>query len=564
MKITIIDRVLSMPSQVARDWSNNFPSLFSAGVTMPATRHLIICLAAVLALDRSMAPAQEARGKTILLIDDHDILYRAGLKRVLQPARRHSDKALLGIATPWETAIGYTSVYRDPRTGAYQLWYQAYVGNRAGDRRFRCVVCYAESKDGIHFKRPELALFPYKEHKKTNIVLIGNGGYGDRYGCSVLVDPREPEPARRYKMAYYDWSLKNGREEPGLHVAFSPDGIHWTKHEHGPLLPTLYGGQGLQPPFADEGAYKETPVQGKPPRKAWAYPLTMSDVIDVFWDPVRQVFVIIDKFWIDAPDGGAAWRNALGRTESKDFIHWSKPQLVLAPDEDDNPEVEFHGAPAFFHKGRYFALNQNMYRRGSLAIDIELITSRDGFTWQRPFRKDFFLARSDKGLFDSRSIFTNSTPIVHGDEIRFYYGAYNQAPLGGVVSEPRERSGVGMASIPLDRFAGLRPVPRSEQATLRKPLENVGQVTFKPLDLKGRRAITLNADAAQGSIRAELLNEDGYRVRGFTRDDAVAIHGDSLRHPVAWKERSLERLPPGRYLLRLHLDNATLFAVSFD
>src|SRR5262249_16098054 len=147
--------------------------------------------------------------------------------------------------------------------------------------------------------------------------------------------------------------------------------------------------------------------------------LTMSDVIDVFWDPIRQVFVIIAKFWLDAPDGGKAWKNGLGRVESKDFINWSRPQLVLAPDDDDGPDHEFHVAPVFFHKGRHFALNQVMNRRGKLAIDIELLTSRDTFTWERPFRKQFFLARSKAGLFDSRSLFTNSTPIVHGDEIRF-------------------------------------------------------------------------------------------------------------------------------------------------
>jgi hypothetical protein len=523
---------------------------------------LLITLAALSVQVHAQPAERLAKGRTILFVDDHDVLYRSGTKRVLVPARRHSDRALIDMAQPWETAIGYVSVHRDAETGKYQLWYQAYVGGRAGDRRYKCVVCYAESTDGIRFERPQLDLFPYKEHKKTNIVLLSNGGYGDRYCCSVLVDPREKDPARRYKMAYYDWSVKDGREEPGLHVAFSPDGIHWTKHGEGPLLPTLYGGRAVQPPFADEGPYKETPVKGKPPRKTWQYPLTMSDVIDVFWDPVRQVFVIIDKFWIDAPDGGMAWRNALGRSESKDFIHWSKPRLVLAPDDDDGPEVEFHGSPAFFHKGRYFGLLQNMYRRGGLAIDIELITSRDSLAWERPFRKEFFLPRSQKGLFDSRSIFTSSTPIVHGDEMRFYYGAYNEAPLGGVKSEPGQRSGVGMASIPLDRFAGLRPVAKSAQATLRKPLENIGQVTLKPLDLAGCGAMTVNG-IAEGAIRVELLTHDGYRVRGYSKDDAVPIQGDSLRHQVSWRGRTLNELPPGRYLVRLHLDNATVYAVSF-
>jgi hypothetical protein len=502
-----------------------------------------------------------AKGRTILFVDDHDVLYRSGTKRVLQPLQGHSEKALLDMARPWEVGIGYTSVYRDPQIGKYQLWYQAYAGARAGERRLKCVVCYAESNDGVHFERPDLDLFPYKEQKTTNIVLVSNAGYGDRYCCSVLVDPLEKDPARRYKMAYYDWSLDGKREEPGLHVAFSPDGIRWTKHP-GTLLKTLYGGRAVQPPFADESPYKEAPAKDNLVRKTWSYPLTMSDVFDVFWDPIRQVFVLLGKFWIDGPDGGMAWKNGIARSESKDFIIWSKPQLVLVPDDHDHADVEFHGAAGFFHKGRYFALNQVLKRREKLAIDIELLTSRDGIAWDRPFRKEFFLARSKPGLFDSRTLLSNSTPIVHGDEIRFYYGAANVAPLDGVKSEPSQRSGVGMASLPLDRFAGLQPVAKSAQVTLRKPLENVGQVTLKPLDFKGCTEITLNADAAKASIRVELLNEDGYRVRGYSKDDAVVIQGDGFRHKVAWKEH--DELPSGRYLLRFHLENATLFAVTFN
>lgn len=521
-----------------------------------------IAVAALAALAHEQAAANPGRAstRTILFVDDHDVLYRAGVQRVLQPLRRHSDKALLELTHPWEVGIGFTSVYRDPKTGKYQLWYQAYGGARAGERRLKCVVCYAESADGLQFERPLFDLFPYKG-QKSNIVLVANGGYGDRYCCSVLVDPEEKDPARRYKMAYYDWSLVGAREEPGLHVAFSPDGIHWTKHK-GPLLPSHYGGRGVQPPFKGETPYKETPVPGKPARKTWSYPLSLSDVIDVFWDPVRRLFVIIGKVWLDGPDGGAAWRNGLVRSESKDFLNWSKPELVLVPDDEDDPEVDFHGAGAFFYQGRYFALNQVLLRKEKLAIDLELMTSRDGITWERPFRKHFFLPRSKPGLFDSRTLLSNSTPVVHGDEIRFYYGAANVAPLQGVKSDPAQRSGVGLASIPLDRFAGLQTLARTARPSGGKPFENIGQVTLKPLDLKQYRQLTLNADASQGSVRVEILDDAGQRLKGWCRDDAIPIQGDSLGHIVAWKEKQLEQLPPGRYLVRLHLENAKLFALT--
>jgi hypothetical protein len=504
-----------------------------------------------------------ARDRTLMFLDDHDILYRSGTLRVPNPARRQSETALISQTKPWEVAIGWTSVYRDPGIAKYQLWYQAYAGKRAGDKRLECVVCYAESDDGLTFTKPELDLFPFKDQAKTNIVLIGTGGYGDRYCNSVLVDRDETDPARRYKMAYYDWVANGAREFPGLCVAFSPDGVRWTKYPTGPLYKTSYGARGIPPPFADEDPYRETHPKDRPVRKTWSFPLVMADAVDVFRDPRRGEFVIYAKMWMDAPDGGAAWKHGMGRIASKDFLTWGKPEFILGPDDRDHPDAEFHTSPVFYYNERYICLNQMLDRKAAGAIDIELMTSPDGYHWERNFREAPFLGRSKAGLFDSRSIFTNSTPVVLQDEIRFYYGAYNQSPVGGVKSEPGQRSGVGLATIPRDRFAGLRPVVRSEQKTLKKPLEKVGQVTLKPVELTGCRNITLNADATTGTVRVELLTEDGFRVRGYSRDDAAPATGDSLRHQIAWNERRLEQLPAGNYLLRLHLEDATVFAVSF-
>jgi len=526
---------------------------------------LLIATPAILLSAAEASVAQTSPEQTLLLVDDHHVLYRSGTERFLNPPRRHSTKPLVPQLEPWETAIGWTSIYRNPQTGKYQLWYQAYVGARAGDERYRCVVCYAESDDGLTFTKPALDLFPYKDRPQTNIVLIGNGGYGHRYCNSVLVDPREEDPQRRYKMAYYDWSTRDGQEYAGLHLAFSPDGIHWTKHPEGPLYRTAFGGRGRQPAMAGDPDYLELPAPTKPQlvRKEWYYPLSMSDAVDLMYDPRREVFAIYGKMWLDSPTGGHAWRHAMGRTESKDLLTWSKPQLLLTPDEHDPNEIEFHTSPVFFYKDCYFSLNQLFQRKLKGAIDIELIVSRDGLDWKRPFRDELFLTRSKPGLFDSRTILTNATPVILDDEIRFYYGAYNQSPLGGVKCAPGERSGVGMVSIPRDRFAGIRPIARSEQPTLAKPLEQIGQVTLKSIDLRGRTELTVNGTTETGgSIRVEVLDEAGHRVRGFTAGDCLPLTGDSLRHAVAWNDREFADLPGGRFQLRLHLDRASVFALT--
>ena len=156
----------------------------------------------------------------------------------------------------------------------------------------------------------------------------------------------------------------------------------------------------------------------------------MSDAVDAMWDPVRKVYAIYGKMWIDGPDGGMFWKHAMGRIESTDFVNWSDPELVLAPDDHDPSHVEFHTSPVFYHAGRYFALKQNLDRgTGGGTINIELAVSVDGRNWSRPFQNDYVLPRGDGDAFDGGSIFTNATPVVLDDEIRFYYGAYSGLSL---------------------------------------------------------------------------------------------------------------------------------------
>ena len=523
--------------------------------------------------------ASEEGTRHFLFVDDHHVLYRSGTQRVFHPAEAHASNPVIREEKPWEMAIGWTSVVRHAKSGKYQLWYQAYGGSRDLRKSHKCVVCYAESDDGITFTKPDLAIHNFKTdrkpfagtHDETNIVLLGDGGYGDRYANSVLFEADEGNPARRYKMLYTDFGKDpEGREWPGVFAAFSPDGVHWTKSPRNPLLKTAYGGRGRQPPFSDEVPYDEA-WDGRKNflRKNWPIPLSMSDAIDVMFEPHRRGYVAYGKCWIQGPAGGLAWKHAMARVESDDFLNWSKPKIVAAPDDLDPPNTEFHTSPVFFRKGVYFCLNQILSARGEAigakadAMHIELMTSRDGLRWERPFREEEFIDSTSQA-FSNGGIFTNATPVVLEDSIRFYYGGYNSGAIGGgsKLTDPSQQSGVGFATIPLDRFAGIRPVAVSAQSTLKRPLENIGQITLKPISFDNVKSLSLNADASEGSIRIELLDADGYRLRGFSKDDAMPLTTDSLQHTVRWKQSTLAELPKGKYMLRLHLDNAEVFALS--
>ncbi len=309
----------------------------------------------------------------------------------------------------------------------------------------------------------------------------------------------------------------------------------------------------------------------------------MSDAQDVFYDELKQCYVGYGKMWMHGPDGGSHWKHGMGRIESQDFIHWSKPQFILSVEDDDPPQHEFHTSPVFLYNRQYFSLNQ-ILNRSVGTIDVELMSSRDGLRWDRPYIGQPFLQRGKTGDFDAATLLTNGNPVTVGDEMWFYYGAYRGTAIGAVgldrqvLGSKDYYSGVGLATMKKDRFVGITVDPRIHsrnslkvtRETVGNPApklakdNTIGQVTLKPIHLDQVRSMTLNGDASQGKIYVELLNEDGFRVRGYSKEESVPTVTDSIDAVVRWKERDLAQLKPGRYIIRIHLDNAKLFAVTID
>ena len=162
--------------------------------------------------------------------------------------------------------------------------------------------------------------------------------------------------------------------------------------------------------------------------------------------------------------------------------------------------------------------------------------------------------------FDAGSILTNASPVILDKEIRFYYGGYDQGATGS--DDSNLVSGVGIASIPRGRFAGISPVDESSQATLREPLKKIGQITLKPINFSNVSSLSLNADTGKGVVRVEILTRFGMRIKGFTLEDAVPIIGDSLEHSIKWYDKRIVDLEAGEFILRIHMDNATVFGLD--
>ena len=156
-----------------------------------------------------------------LMLDDYLIDYMDNLTFQLHAPQR-AEKVLVK-EFPWETeGINHVTVF--PDDGLYRMYYRGYTAGSSADKDQ--VVCYAESRDGIQWDKPELGLFEWKGSSANNIVW-----WGGQMAPFIDTLPGVP-PEERYKAL---------AENPGFPLV-SPDGIRWRKLVDQPIIPPREGG----------------------------------------------------------------------------------------------------------------------------------------------------------------------------------------------------------------------------------------------------------------------------------------------------------------------------------
>ena len=179
---------------------------------------------------------------------------------------------------PWEGNVScYHTVFKDG--DLYRMYYRgASYGVGVAHPEF---TCYAESDDGVVWRKPNLGLIEFRGSTSNNIILSG-------YGTHNFAPFRDGNPAcpadQRYKAL--------GGIEKGLVPFVSPDGIRWRKLQNAPVI--------------TKGAFDSQNI--------------------AFWDAEKNVYV-------DYHRHGIKGVRAIMTCTSKDFISWTEPQWLSYGEE---------------------------------------------------------------------------------------------------------------------------------------------------------------------------------------------------------------------------------------
>ena len=446
-----------------------------------------------------------------LLVDDF-LVAQTTLKRTFHRPTLYLGNPILKPEHPWEMVKGRPyampfsdGVWYDPQDRLFKLWY--FAGSHA--------TCYATSRDGIHWEKPQLDVEP-----GTNIVLKSSRDSG-----TVWIDPRPRDPGERFKMALY----QGGMFKPYR----SPDGIHWTKVSDGAKT-------------GDRSTFFYDPFIER-----WVYSIRSGGRLGrsrSYWD-TTDFFAFSEDSLARRP--ASKWTNADSGDWSRDDLR-VKPQLynldcaayesvlvglfsVWRGDyRSKNPPTD--EAKRLLEAGRP--------KQNSLCVGF----TRDGFHWDRPDRRAFVPTSEKMGDWNWGNV-QSTVPcfLVMGDELWFYFSGRAGKGFPGAMSCDSAAS-TGLAKLRRDGFASLDAGPQPATLTTRV-------VTFR-----GKYPF-VNVDAHAGQLRMEVLDADQKPLPSFGMTDCVPVAVDSTRQKIAWKSGAdLSSLAGKPVQFRFELKDARLYS----
>ena len=448
-----------------------------------------------------------------LFVDDYLTDRLRGVElRLHQPVPRN---VVLDHYVPWEgNTSGYHTVFQDGKL--FRAYYRGSHYDPA--RPNKPVVCYAESRDGIEWFRPELGLVNYQGSTRNNIIWDGPGALNFTPFRDTNPDCRKGEEYKALGSPH-----ANTHEEQVLCAYKSSDGVHWRLLSKKPVMDHTTG----------------------------------ANVFDsqnlAFYDPQRSCYVEYHRDSI-YPDG-VRYRQIMTCT-SKDFRRWTKQKLLDygdAPLEHlyTNAVTPYYRAPhIYFGFPKRFSQDRRLpdNRVGGMSDGL-FMTSRDGLTFHR-WGEAFVRPGLQRERWESRNNMTAWGILETASDLATAPKELSIFNSEGFFSHGGSR--LRRFTLRVDGFVSARA-----------PLKG-GELVTKPFTFAGS-TLSLNvATSAAGSLRVEMQDADGGALKGRRLRDCDEIYGDDLERTVTWKGvADVSDLAGKPVRLRFALSDADLYSLQF-
>jgi hypothetical protein len=427
---------------------------------------------------------------------------------------RLSEAAVISPQTPTDGVLmgGYCTLLKDG--GKLRLWYESYLPGETADEEVR--ICYAESDDGVSWKKPNLGLFEYRGSKDNNLV------YRHGHGATIFIDPTA-KPAERYKLVHLDkvpLQVVNGRQiNAFLFGAVSPDGISWTR---------------LSEPVMRHTSDTQTVA---------AYDASLGKYVVYLrgWEPETRL--------------GYGGRRMVVRSESAEFGNFSEPVPVLTLGPQDPPDADIYTNAYQRWPGaaRAHLMTPAIFHRSTDRLDLQLAVSRDGVRWQFPQREPF-VADGPAGSGTEGAIYAGCGTIPAGKaEWAFPVSCYGRTHNMHFTPTPEHPhiGGIHLARLPEDGYIFLEA-------------KDSGECWTQPVSFTGSRLLIRSWGFTGARVAVEITEQDGKAIPGFSLVECDALYGEQLSSPMTWQGKSdLSALRGKLVRVRFVLNRVSLYSFQF-
>ncbi len=476
-----------------------------------------------------------------LFADDFLIEELSGAGRVLHhPVPK---EIVIEHGAPWEGSYcNNHSVFKDG--DLYRMYYAGVhydvQQGKVIDDEHGFFLCYAESDDGIHWRKPDLGLYTFRGSKNNNIIMTEDSIGGVRAAASsaaVFIDENpDAAPDAKYKAVISNYTAMGGVPQGAL-VFKSRDAIHWLPMNNKPVI---------------SGGSFDSQNLG-------------------FWDSYQKQYRTYWRYM-----AGEKHIRSIRTASSPDFLHWSNVadlEYVSSPEEHlyNNVIKTYYRAPQVimgfpiryvereWSNAAINALPESEHRKlrsssvkrfGEALTEGLFMTSRDGVLFNR-WNEAFFRPGIERpGTWNYGHQFigwtmveTKSALAGAPDELSFYATESSWTDTSTLLRRYTLR---------LDGFVSVNA-----------PMKG-GILITKPFTFKGTSLHLNFSTSAAGSIRVEVLDKEGNPIPGFALEDCDEIFGDAIERRISWKNNyNISSLQGLLVRLKFVMKDADLYAFVF-